>query len=94
MHLKLNILSSFIKRKPLHFLKNSLFCTKCEGAKDLVDTNDPLFLTSIHLYENFISEDEEKQLLGEIEPYMKRLRYEFDHWDNVSLLCKRRTYIL
>lgn len=33
---------------------------------------------------NFITADEESKLMEEIEPYMKRLRYEFDHWDNVS----------
>ncbi|KAK7099817.1 alpha-ketoglutarate-dependent dioxygenase alkB homolog 7, mitochondrial-like isoform X2 [Littorina saxatilis] len=31
---------------------------------------------------DFLSETEEESLLGEVEPYMKRLRYEFDHWDN------------
>ncbi|XP_034481814.1 alpha-ketoglutarate-dependent dioxygenase alkB homolog 7, mitochondrial isoform X2 [Drosophila innubila] len=31
---------------------------------------------------DFISETEEKQLHEEIEPYMSRLRYEFDHWDD------------
>ncbi|XP_064552399.1 alpha-ketoglutarate-dependent dioxygenase alkB homolog 7, mitochondrial isoform X2 [Drosophila montana] len=31
---------------------------------------------------DFISEAEEKQLHEEIEPYMSRLRYEFDHWDD------------
>ena len=33
--------------------------------------------------EDFISEEEEKSILGEVDPYMRRLRYEFDHWDNV-----------
>lgn len=32
--------------------------------------------------DNFVTEDEEKSLFREVEPYMKRLRYEFDHWDN------------
>ncbi|XP_075216287.1 alpha-ketoglutarate-dependent dioxygenase alkB homolog 7, mitochondrial [Lycorma delicatula] len=31
---------------------------------------------------NFLSEVEENSILHEIEPYMKRLRYEFDHWDD------------
>jgi len=31
---------------------------------------------------DFISESEEKLLLNEVDRYMKRLRYEFDHWDN------------
>lgn len=39
---------------------------------------------------NFISEKEEEVLMREIEPYMKRLRYEYSHWDNVStmLMCR------
>lgn len=35
------------------------------------------------IQEDFISEQEEQSLLSEIEPYMKKLRYEFDHWDDV-----------
>ncbi|XP_075158333.1 alpha-ketoglutarate-dependent dioxygenase alkB homolog 7, mitochondrial isoform X2 [Haematobia irritans] len=31
---------------------------------------------------DFITKEEETKLLEEIEPYMKRLRYEFDHWDD------------
>ncbi|XP_024880948.1 alpha-ketoglutarate-dependent dioxygenase alkB homolog 7, mitochondrial isoform X1 [Temnothorax curvispinosus] len=31
---------------------------------------------------NFISEKEEDILVREVDPYMKRLRYEFSHWDN------------
>lgn len=33
---------------------------------------------------NFISEEEEIILMQEVDPYMKRLRYEYSHWDNVS----------
>jgi hypothetical protein len=40
--------------------------------------------------EDFLSEQEETSLLGEIEPYMKRLRYEFDHWDDV---CYKQSII-
>lgn len=36
------------------------------------------------VHNDFLSETEEKSILDEIEPYMKRLRYEFDHWDDVS----------
>jgi hypothetical protein len=32
---------------------------------------------------DFLSETDEKNLLDEVDPYMQRLRYEFDHWDNV-----------
>lgn len=37
------------------------------------------------VFPDFLSEEEEQSLLNEVEPYMKRLRYEFDHWDNVSI---------
>lgn len=33
---------------------------------------------------NFISEKEEVILIQEVDPYMKRLRYEYSHWDNVG----------
>jgi len=39
-------------------------------------------ITNMLVYEDFISEDEENSLLEEIEPYMRKLRYEFDHWDD------------
>lgn len=32
---------------------------------------------------DFITEAEEQQLLQEVEPHMKRLRYEKSHWDDV-----------
>lgn len=37
------------------------------------------------VHKDFISEQEENSILNEIEPYMKQLRYEFDHWDDVKL---------
>ena len=37
------------------------------------------------LKENFITEDEETSLCEELEPYLKRMQYEYDHWDNVSI---------
>ncbi|KFB40228.1 AGAP000760-PA-like protein [Anopheles sinensis] len=40
------------------------------------------FVADMRVFENFISEQEEISLLEEIEPYLKRLRYEFDHWDD------------
>lgn len=33
---------------------------------------------------NFINKEEENILMQEVDPYMKRLRYEYSHWDNVS----------
>lgn len=40
------------------------------------------FYKDLSIIENFISEDEEQKLLEEIEPHLKRMRYEFDHWDD------------
>ena len=37
----------------------------------------------------FISEEEEGALLRELEPGLKKKRYEFDHWDDVSDVQKR-----
>ncbi len=36
------------------------------------------------VYENFISDIEEKSLFDEVEIYLKRMRYAYDHWDDVS----------
>ncbi|XP_067636408.1 alpha-ketoglutarate-dependent dioxygenase alkB homolog 7, mitochondrial [Eurosta solidaginis] len=40
------------------------------------------FLKDLRLHTNFITTEEEEKLLEEIEPYMKRLHYEYDHWDD------------
>lgn len=56
-----------------------------------IDASDPNTLSdltdSFIVYNNFISEEEETSLMNELEPYMRRLRYEQDHWDDVSLFC-------
>jgi len=44
--------------------------------------NTQAVIDGITVKDEFITEQEEKSLLEEITPYMKRLRYEFDHWDN------------
>lgn len=36
------------------------------------------------VYENFVSETEETELMKEIDLIIKRRRYENDHWDGVS----------
>lgn len=37
--------------------------------------------------EDFVSEEEAGLLYDEVQPLLKRLRYETDHWDGVSRLC-------
>lgn len=48
------------------------------------------FEQHMRIIPEFITEEEEKQLHEEIEPYMSRMRYEFDHWDDVSIEAKRK----
>lgn len=43
-------------------------------------------LNDFFVLPNFVSAEEEKALIEEIDPYMKRLKYEFDHWDDVRSL--------
>uniref|UniRef100_A0A2M3ZBG2 Putative alpha-ketoglutarate-dependent dioxygenase alkb protein 7 mitochondrial n=1 Tax=Anopheles braziliensis TaxID=58242 RepID=A0A2M3ZBG2_9DIPT len=40
------------------------------------------FCHDMLVVQQFLDETEENGLLSEIEPYLKRLRYEFDHWDD------------
>ncbi|XP_030373271.1 alpha-ketoglutarate-dependent dioxygenase alkB homolog 7, mitochondrial [Scaptodrosophila lebanonensis] len=40
------------------------------------------FTQHMRIISNFITVEEEQQLHEEIEPYMSRLRYETDHWDD------------
>lgn len=37
----------------------------------------------VEVYEDFVSEAEEEQLMKQIQPQLKRLRYETAHWDDV-----------
>lgn len=49
--------------------------------------------STMRVLPNFISEKEEEILMQEIGPYMKRLRYEFSHWDNVSEILINPKYV-
>ncbi|CAH2052513.1 unnamed protein product, partial [Iphiclides podalirius] len=37
---------------------------------------------TMRVFPNFVTEEEESALLAEVEPQLKKLRYEYDHWDN------------
>ncbi|XP_013197313.2 alpha-ketoglutarate-dependent dioxygenase alkB homolog 7, mitochondrial [Amyelois transitella] len=39
-------------------------------------------LRDMRVLPNFVTEAEEASLVQELEPRLKRMRYEFDHWDN------------
>lgn len=50
------------------------------------DEERKILINDMVVIENFLSIDEEQSLLNEVEPYMKRLRYEFAHWDDVCII--------
>lgn len=91
--LKLNFSLIKFSIKPSRNLSNSiqnLFSNDIKNCTHLLDSHDPEMMKVMQSFmivkQDFISEQEENSLLAEVDPYMKRLRYEFDHWDNVILL--------
>lgn len=56
---------------------------------DKFSRTDPKYATelinSMTVHNDFLGENEERSLLDEILPYMRTLRYEFNHWDNVCI---------
>lgn len=60
-----------------------LFITEGCSTEELEKVQD-LVLGNVEICEDFVSEDEEGVLLKEVEPYLKRQKYQFDHWDDVS----------
>lgn len=43
-----------------------------------------IMMRDMRVIEDFLNEEEEISIHEEVEPHMRRLRYEFDHWDDVS----------
>lgn len=58
---------------PEYFFFNSSFDNEREKFE---------LMKSIFIHQDFLSENEEESLLIELEPYLKRMRYESGHWDN------------
>lgn len=71
-----SVASKIICPPYIHLSDSYLQDESNKAAQDLLST--------ITVTESFLSESEEKSILDEIEPYLKRLHYEFDHWDDVS----------
>lgn len=44
------------------------------------------FLKDMKVIPNFITDKEEQSIFQEVEPYLKRLHYESDHWDDVRTI--------
>ncbi|CAB4062492.1 ALKBH7 [Lepeophtheirus salmonis] len=56
------------------------------GSKWITDSAlKTSFETSFRLIPDFVSQEEESTLLKEVEPYLKRLIYEKDHWDDAII---------
>lgn len=57
-----------------------------ENTKSYLLSSDPVTYNELSqnfvVYENFVTEEEEESLMEEIQSFVKRLRYEYDHWDN------------
>jgi len=62
-----------------------LFRRLCTAPENLFEASDEVTLQRIvpffKVTRNFVTESEEAKLLEEIEPHIKRLRYETSHWD-------------
>ena len=60
-------------------IHHDVSCISCDDkpTKDII-------LQDMLIYNDFITEEEEESLFNEVEPYLKRMRYEYNQWDNVS----------
>jgi len=56
-----------------------------KSRNDLVNIKRQQFDSSFTIVPDVVSVDEESQLIDEIEKSLKRLRYQHDHWDDVSI---------
>ena len=61
----------------ISFVTNGCSLEELQNVQDLV-------CGDLEIHDNFISEKEETAIMEEIEPCLKRLKYEYDHWDDVS----------
>lgn len=73
-----------LKTSKLHLKQNGQ--NYLDFNDNFTDEEKSVLLNSMLLFEDFLTPNEEKTMFDEVEPYMKRLRYEFDHWDDVSSL--------
>ena len=63
----------------ISFITDGCSIEELEKVQNLVSGN-------LEIRENFVSEEEEGLLLKEVEPYLKRQKYQYDHWDDVSII--------
>ena len=79
--------------KPFKISTRISFYFSAKKSTKFIDASNPQILksfeNSLMIKEDFLSEEEEKSLLEEVDPYMKKLRYEYNHWDSVIFVLKR-----
>jgi alkylated DNA repair protein alkB family protein 7 len=84
----LKILNSKLKliKTPLILLRQ---CSSNINSVPVNDNNDNFkdwrenLHSNLTVYNNYVTIEDEKSLLNEVEPYLKKLKYEFAHWDNM-----------
>ena len=85
-----NLLCSEYLCCPKKSVANSERHYSTDESKSYLDVKDPklkeIISRDMIVKTDFLTENEEESLISEVNKYMKRLRYEFDHWDNVSLI--------
>ena len=78
-----------ILARPFSFSRSILFQFNASYSSQFIHATDPdvfkSFENSLLIKEDFLSHEEEKSLLDEVDPYMRKLRYEYDHWDSVGI---------
>ena len=67
------------EKSRISFITDGCSIEELEKVQDFVSGN-------LEIREDFISEEEEDKLCKEVEPYLKRQKYQYDHWDDVSVL--------
>ena len=59
-------------------IRNYKSCLECS-----IPAAEAVAVKDLNIVEDFITEEEEKCLIKEIEPKWRRLKYQSGHWDNV-----------
>ncbi|XP_076230512.1 alpha-ketoglutarate-dependent dioxygenase alkB homolog 7, mitochondrial [Nomia melanderi] len=84
MKLRIHVLTSLFIKAPSSY--NFRYYSRTTNLSNEHDQNLENWREQLHntmqIIPNFISINEEQSLMEEIEPYMKRLRYEEAHWDD------------
>lgn len=80
------IFNHFRRPRILNTIKSYSSCTPSANShifnENCNETVKKLILSNMLVYNDFLSVEDEQSLLQEINQFIKRQRYEYDHWDN------------